>query len=52
MRAIRAKQIKYSVMAALYGDVTIEQKEAILKDRRFKATYRAAKKNYHRNKAK
>lgn len=50
MRAIRAKQIKYSVMAAMYGTVTLEQKESILKDRQFKKVYRSAKKNYHKNK--
>lgn len=53
MRAIRAKQIKYNVLAALYGEnVTDSQREIILADPKFKKVYRRAKKNYQINKAK
>jgi len=34
----------------MYGNVTVEEKENILKDPKFKKVYRRAKKNYHLNK--
>lgn len=49
MRNKRAKEIKRKVMTAMYDEKDIQHsKRAILKDKRFKSTYRAAKKNYTR----
>lgn len=52
MRNSRAKEIKKKVLEAMYGEVDDTQRKAILKDRKFKTTYRRAKKNYHLNKVK
>jgi hypothetical protein len=46
----RARSIKSKVLES-YGEMDDKMKETVLKSKKFKAIYRAAKKNFHLNKS-